>query len=814
MAEPVGMSKMGSYCCVCADAGASRPPALEAAPPTLLRILDASLLGDEASTIPRELAFSGVFPVGFRAAHLFAAVSSPVEQVVRDGYNTSVLCYGRAEAKRALTLGACDIAPEAIKSIESALTAYGQIGGILFQLLTEVDATVYRVGLSCWSIAAETVIDHLKDLVGTDAPPDGPIQFTTMQVSSVAQALALLRTSFGPRANHRLEDDTHVFVRLAVYNAAGQELSLLHYVDLGRQLAAKEQAEFLTLFDDLVDFETSVEAPSQPAVVPRSCTLTQFVAPLLAGNSKTFLVDFVPRHGVRESLEWLWVMSGVRLITSACVKLTQIAPEMVEFQPFVAPHPTPPKASLNKRLFGDSSSADGAMDWLDKFTHRKSQILGQLDSEPRTEPDRKPSAMTPAGLGRPSVAEPPTVKSPLRDAMVVTPLSVTPLSPIREANPSRFEELLRDAHLPSIAPPAPDVEGLDAKSALTVQRTEALLLRSNYDQLLRFVKDQYHHNEQLQLNVDDAHFQLSEMQTTFDVQTQDLKLANVELRSKVRMLEQSSGLQSLFDKYDAEMTALLRELEELRARNLELELKLAHNASVDLRNRYREVVKENVALHEEVLHLRKKERHFLSSKRLIDDSSRKIDKLSKLVHTKEDMLLEARLGEARLSAQVDKQQLKSSELQQQQSMLLQENEKAAEELVAVKMYLASVKNEQRKADMLDSFVQKHGANLLSTESNRQFSDGSPIVLDETLRKLLAAIKRALPQLVPSLNKLIQRLHEQEVALLEYSSREMDLINLLVELASDQQALASDVALPKPPPVSIKKKKKAPPFTYT
>ncbi|EQC30913.1 hypothetical protein, variant [Saprolegnia diclina VS20] len=809
MAEPVGMSKMGSYCCVCADAGVSRPPALEAAPPTLLRILDASLLGDEASTIPRELAFSGVFPVGFRPVHLFAAVSSPVEQVVRDGYNTSVLCYGRAEAKRALTLGACDISPEAIQSVETALAAYGQIGGILFQLFAEVDATVYRIGLSCWSIAAESVVDHLQDLVGADAPLDGPIQFTTMQVRSVAQALALLRSSFGPHAKQNLEDDTHVFIRLAVYNEAGQELSLLHYVDLGRQLASKEQAEFLTLFDDLVDFETSVDAPPQP-VQPRSCTLTQFVAPLLAGNSKTFLVGFIPRHGLRESLDWLWVMSGVRLITSACVKLTEIGPELVEFQPFVAPHadPTPPKASLNKRLFGDHSSADGTMDWLDKFTLRKSQILGQLELEPRTEPERKPSAITPVGLGRSSVAEPPTVKSPLRDPMVVTPIPVTPLSPIREAAPSRFEELLRDAHLPSVAPPAPDVEGLDAKSALTVQRTEALLLRSNYDQLLRFVKDQYHHNEQLQLNVDDAHFQLSEMQTTFDVQTQDLKLANVELRSKVRMLEQSSGLQSLFDKYDAEMTALLKEVEELRARNLELELKLAHNASVDLRNRYREVVKENVALHEEVLNLRKKERHFLSSKRLIDDSSKKIDKLSKLVHTKEDMLLEARLGEARLSAQVDKQQLKSSELQQQQSMLLQENEKTAEELVAVKMYLASIKNEQRKADMLDSFVQKHGASLLSTESTRHVSDGSPIVLDETLRKLLATIKRALPQLVPSLNKLIQRLHEQEVALLEYSSREMDLINLLVELASDQQAPTS----PTPRSLSIKKKK-APSFMY-
>ncbi|OQR87712.1 hypothetical protein ACHHYP_08125 [Achlya hypogyna] len=790
MADAVAMSKMGSYCCVCHDATSGLPTTLEAAPPTLVRVLDASLVGEDAS-IPRELAFSGVFPAGFRPADLFAAVSSPVEQVVRDGYNTSVLCYGRARAKRALTLGARDIAPEAIASIDHALAAYGQIGGILFQLFDQAEASAYAMGLSCWSIANDRVVDHLRPLTQAAIAADADsIQFVTMHVTMLGQALALLRSSFGAG----VDDSTHVFVRLAVYNVVAQELSLLHFVDLGQVLAPPEQAEFLTLFDDLVDYETARDdAPAASAA--RRCTLTQFVAPLLAGNSKTFLLGFVPQHSVRESLDWLWVMSGVRLITSACVKLTGIAPDLLDFHPFVA---APPKSSLTQRLFGDPKDTLG---WLDKFTQRKSQILGQPDAE-AARPASPLEAVAPS-------SPPPqaTAIQPLASSMTVSPAKNTTLVAPMPPRPNRFDVLLADAHLPSMAPPAPDVDGrdscareatgnagLDAKSALTVQRTEALLLRSNYDQLLRLVKDQWHRNEQLQLSVDDAHFQLTEMQTTFDVQqsqTQDLKLANVELRSKVRMLEQASGLQPLFDKYDAEMAALVKQLDDLRSRNLELELKLAQNASVDLRTRYRDVVKENVALHEELLALRKSERHFLSSKRVVDDSSRKLDKLAKLVHTKEDLLLEARLGEARLSAQVDQQQQRSAQLEQQQSRLLQENERAAEELVAVKMYLASIQNEQRKADMLDGFVKKHGADLLTHDRRRLSSPReASTALDDTLRRLLAAVKRTLPQLVPSLNKLVQRLQEQEVTLLEYSSREMDLINLLVELASDQQTLSA------------------------
>lgn len=54
-------------------------------------------------------------------------------------------------------------------------------------------------------------------------------------------------------------------------------------------------------------------------------------------------------------------------------------------------------------------------------------------------------------------------------------------------------------------------------------------------------------------------------------------------------------------------------------------------------------------------------------------------------------------------------------------------------------------------------------------------------------RLFAAVKRSLPQAVPLVNKLLRRLELQELSLREFSEREVDFINMLVELVSDQPA---------------------------
>lgn len=110
--------------------------------------------------------------------------------------------------------------------------------------------------------------------------------------------------------------------------------------------------------------------------------------------------------------------------------------------------------------------------------------------------------------------------------------------------------------------------------------------------------------------------------------------------------------------------------------------------------------------------------------------------------------------------------------------------------------------EQRKAEILDRFVKKHGERLsrwkgdpaaagvhYNNSSSSSSSDPSWRRDKECEEKVFVTVKRSLPQLVPLVNKLLRRLEMQELSLREFSEREVDFINLLVELVSDQPAVS-------------------------
>jgi hypothetical protein len=174
----------------------------------------------------------------------------------------------------------------------------------------------------------------------------------------------------------------------------------------------------------------------------------------------------------------------------------------------------------------------------------------------------------------------------------------------------------------------------------------------------------------------------------------------------------------------------------------------------------------------------------------VNDSARKVNELSRELSVKEDALLASRLGNARLDAERIQVQEKAHALKQENEQLLLEKHQTKEELLAAKMYVASIEKEKKKADILDRFVKKHGDRMNDfttiSKSKWQKHDGTTKT-KEIETKLHAAVKRGLPQVVPLVNQILSRLEEQELSLREYSEREVDFINLLVELVSDQPA---------------------------
>ncbi|GMF10165.1 unnamed protein product [Phytophthora lilii] len=121
----------------------------------------------------------------------------------------------------------------------------------------------------------------------------------------------------------------------------------------------------------------------------------------------------------------------------------------------------------------------------------------------------------------------------------------------------------------------PNLDGLDVKTAQKVQAADATLLRKNYDALLSIVREQQQAKEAAEAHAAEALHDQEEMRAMFEVQIENMKLANVGLRSKVRALENKTSLPQVFEQYEQELRTLHAQVQELQARNVALELRVA-----------------------------------------------------------------------------------------------------------------------------------------------------------------------------------------------------------------------------------------------
>uniref|UniRef100_H3HAP8 Uncharacterized protein n=1 Tax=Phytophthora ramorum TaxID=164328 RepID=H3HAP8_PHYRM len=317
-------------------------------------------------------------------------------------------------------------------------------------------------------------------------------------------------------------------------------------------------------------------------------------------------------------------------------------------------------------------------------------------------------------------------------------------------------------------------DGLDVKTAQKIQAADATLLRKNYDALLSIVREQQQAKEAADTRAAEALHDQEELRAIFEVQIENMKLANVGLRSKVRALENRTSMPQVFEQYEQELRNLHVQVQELQARNVALELRgstfegravvgSSGPSSYDIKKKYQQVVEEKLALDREVMEHRRRERQHQVHSRLAGASTRRVDQLSRDLNNKEEDLVAARLSKQRISAEMNQALEKADQLHHENEKLLHEKATTTEELLATRMYLASLENEKKKASILDRFVEKHGDRM---NKLRQHGQSSSSAKGEGWRR-------------------DQYAQMQELSLREFSEREVDFINLLVELVSDQ-----------------------------
>ncbi|KAK1944989.1 hypothetical protein P3T76_003522 [Phytophthora citrophthora] len=379
-----------------------------------------------------------------------------------------------------------------------------------------------------------------------------------------------------------------------------------------------------------------------------------------------------------------------------------------------------------------------------------------------------------------------------------------PTSPLKDDS-IMLEALKKAGIAPCVLEP-PKVDGLDVRMAQKVQAADATLLRKNYDALLSIVREQQKAKEAAEARATEALQDQEEMRAAFEVQIENMKLANVGLRSKVRALENRTSLPQVFEQYEQELRTLQGQVQELQARNVALELrtsgsdasgrvvKVSNGPSTEFKKKYQQVAEEKNALEQELMEYRRRERHHQVHSRLAGESTRRVGQLSRDLNNKEEDLVATRLSKQRMSAEMNQAIEKADQLHHENEKLLQEKAATTEELLATRMYLASLENEKKKASILNHFVEKHGDRMNKLRKHGQSCPkGENWLRDQNARecedKLLATVKRSLPQAVPLCNKLLRRLEMQELSLREFSEREVDFINLLVDLVSDQPTVS-------------------------
>lgn len=137
-----------------------------------------------------------------------------------------------------------------------------------------------------------------------------------------------------------------------------------------------------------------------------------------------------------------------------------------------------------------------------------------------------------------------------------------------------FESQCALAGVPSSSTLPPNIDGLDPATSDKVCAADAALLRKNYDALLTIVREQQNLREEAEARAVEACHDQEELQASFELHIEDLKLENVALRRKIRVLEKRSGAHDALEQCDRDIQVLQLQVKQLQERNVALEIKV------------------------------------------------------------------------------------------------------------------------------------------------------------------------------------------------------------------------------------------------
>ncbi|KAK3276662.1 hypothetical protein CYMTET_15286 [Cymbomonas tetramitiformis] len=334
-----------------------------------------------ASQSVRRFKVTGMLPTDSQFGVFDSGLGKDIIDWFIAGFNATVIAFGQAGTGKTYTLHGPG--GHAQQEHENGLIV--QIFTNLFQHIAANNVQGAKVGLSCWELRQNETFDlfqHKESEEGAgvyiSALPGASLDFSAVEVRSVEDVKAALAfahdispnwadaspdTSGAPVGEGRaLPNVAHSFVRITLFSSTERRISTLNLVDLvgaqslagntlphqggsgghahdrDRRVVNQQLLAFSKVISELSQRAAPTPGASSGAVrviSARDSKLTQMLSPMLAGNSRTFLIATVSQSpkDYLDTCNTMRIATRAQSIATACMRTLNIPGDYIEFTP-------------------------------------------------------------------------------------------------------------------------------------------------------------------------------------------------------------------------------------------------------------------------------------------------------------------------------------------------------------------------------------------------------------------------------------------------------------------------------------------------
>ena len=287
-------------------------------------------------------------------------------------------------------------------------------------------------------------------------------------------------------------------------------------------------------------------------------------------------------------------------------------------------------------------------------------------------------------------------------------------------------------------------------------------MQMNHSALLGVLREEKLKENRLTTRVAELEHEMMELSTGYEAQIDGLRVAEIQMQTRVRQLSKESGFANVFSQFESQIDQLHKRCADLERRNVELETSRpatlpATSVSSGTapseraqRRRLKAACDETGMLREENDALRSRERQFAVHKRVAETSAKKLGDMASQLRAREQQLLDLQLTTARLEAVVMKSQDEAKRAQQNEVALRSERTRALEEMAVLRSHIASMESAQRRDTRI-------GRSLATSEKSLRVSQEGRASWRATMAQIKTLLRSSQPALLPLLARLEQQL---------------------------------------------------------